>query len=129
MLKISMSWFPGAGLWIVVSTCSNSSSFISVILHRAVFISFLFYQVLKRQCMNMMKNLRSMTMLLRSCLYIIKTHCMSYLCVFERSFLGVKICFPPPPPPPEGKWYGVILSVLRVLGHFSLELSLVVTPY
>ena len=26
------------------------------------------------------------------CLYIIKTHCMSYLCVFKRSLLGVKIC-------------------------------------
>ena len=75
--------------------------------------------------MNMMKNLRFMTMLLRLCLYIIKTHCMSYLCVFRRSFLGVKICFFPP----EDKWYGVILSVLRVLDHFSLELSLVVTPY
>ena len=37
--KISVGWFPGAGLWIVVSTCSKSSSFLSVILHRAVFIS------------------------------------------------------------------------------------------
>ena len=27
MLKISVTWFPGAGLWIVVSTCSKSSSF------------------------------------------------------------------------------------------------------
>ena len=26
------------------------------------------------------------------CLYIIKTHCMSYLFVFKRSLLGVKIC-------------------------------------
>ena len=39
MLKISVSWLPGAGLWIVVLTCSKSSSFSSVILHRAVFIS------------------------------------------------------------------------------------------
>ena len=26
------------------------------------------------------------------CLYIIKTHCVSYFCVFKRSLLGVKIC-------------------------------------
>ena len=26
------------------------------------------------------------------CLYIIKTHCMSYLCVSKRFLLGVKIC-------------------------------------
>ena len=47
------------------------------------------------------KNLRFMTMLLKTtldksirwlCLYIIKTHCISYLCVFKWSLLGVKIC-------------------------------------
>ena len=31
--------------------------------------------------------------------------------------------------PPEDTWYGLILWVLRVLGYFSPEFSLVVTPY
>ena len=31
-------------------------------------------------------------MIMSLCVYIIKTHCLLYLCVFKRSLLGVKTC-------------------------------------
>ena len=59
----------------------NSSHFFLTLTSFLVF----FYQVPKRQCMNMMKNLR--------CILFLDKSTAWHICVFlQQSLLGVKIC-------------------------------------